>query len=138
MAFTPAEVAQIKAYLGYPTLARSELLDNGLLVTGGTEHMYIIEANIQQVQEAGEPLVREQMKRIACIVQQQQASYTMQQVSSAGGVSFNGSAGILALSLAYNLETDRLADLVHTPKAPTSLLHQRIGGSGQGAVIEPC
>lgn len=138
MAFTPAEVAQIKSYLGYPTLARSELMDHGLLVTGGTEHMYIIEANLQQVQETAEPLVREQMKRIACIVAQQQTSYGMQQVASAGGVSFNGVSGMVALNLAYNQETDRLADLLHTPKAPTSLLHQRIGGSGHGAVHEPC
>jgi hypothetical protein len=138
VAFTPAEVAQIKAYLGYPTLARSELLDNGLLVTGGTEHMYIIEANIQQVQEAAEPLVREQMKRIACIVQQQQASYTMQQVSSAGGVSFNWIRRHPRLEPRLQPRDRPSRRSRPHPKAPTSLLHQRIGGSGQGAVIEPC
>lgn len=137
MAFTPAEVAQIKGYLGYPTLVRAELLDHGIIGTGGTEMLFVLEVNLQQVEEAAEALVRVQMARIACIVQQQQQHYAMQAVGSAGGVTFNGLEGIVSMNMAYNLETDRLADLLHVPKASTSLLHQRIGGSGVGAVIEP-
>lgn len=137
MAFTPAEVAQIKGYLGYPTLVRAELLDHGIIGTGGTEMLFVLEVNLQNVQESAEALVRVQMARIECIVKQQQQHYAMQSVGSAGGVTFNGLEGIVAMNAAYTIETDRLADLLHTPKATTSLLHQRIGGTGVGAVIEP-
>lgn len=137
MAFTPAEVAQIKGYLGYPTLVRAELLDHGIIGTGGTETLFVLEVNIQLLQDGAEALVRVQMARIECIVKQQQQHYAMQAVGSAGGVTFNGLEGILSMNVAYNLETDRLADLLNVPKHSTSLLHQRIGGSGAGAVIEP-
>lgn len=137
MAFTPAEVAQIKGYLGYPTLARAELLDHGIIGTGGTEMLFVLEVNLQQVSEGAEALVRVQMARIECILKQQQTHYAMQAVGSAGGVTFNGIDGIVSMNLAYTLETDRLADLLHVPKAATSLLHQRIGGTGAGAVQEP-
>jgi len=137
MPFTPEEREQIKAYLGYPTLARAELLDHGMLPAGGTEMLFVVEANIEKVPPAAEPLVRAQMARIACVVQQQVQSYGAQIVGSAGGVTFNGMAAIMATSYAYTLETDKLADLIHTPKAPTSSLHNRIGGTGAGAVIEP-
>jgi hypothetical protein len=137
VAFTPAEIGQIKGYLGYPTLVRAELLDHGIIGTGGTEMLFVLEANLENVQESAEALVRVQMGRIACIVQQQQTHYAMQAVGSAGGVTFNGIEGIVSMNLAYTLETDRLADLLHVPKAATSLLHRRIGGTGEGAVIEP-
>ena len=137
MAFTPEDREQIKAYLGYPTLTQAQLLDHGILPAGGTEMLFIIEANLEKVPPAAEPLVRAQMARIACVVQQIQQSYGSQIVGSAGGVTFNGMAAIISTNYAYTLETDKLSDLLHAPIAPTSSLHARIGGSGVGAVIEP-
>ncbi len=140
MAFTPAEVARIKKYLGYPVVTKAQLLDHGIYPNAGrgTAHLFVVEYNLERVAPEAEDLVREQMERIACAEGQQQASYNMQLVGSAGGVTFNGVAGTLGTNLAYVQETDKLADLLNTPKAPTSLLHQRIGGSGRGAVDEPC
>lgn len=138
MAFTPAEVAQVKAYLGYPPLVSMRLMDHGMIQSGATEHLFLVEANLQKVPPEAEYLVRQQLARIACVEQQVLASYGQQSVASVGGVTFNGLTAILAGNFAYTLETDKLADLLHTPKAPTSLLHNRIGGSGEGAVTEPC
>lgn len=140
MAFTPAEVAQIKAYLGYPVVGRVQLLDHGMLPAEGrpTAGMVVLDYNIERVSPEAEPIIRAQMARIACVVGQVAQSYGMQQVTAAGGVTFAGLAGIMNTNTAYVLETDKLADLLNTPKCQTSLLHERLGGSGRGAVNEPC
>ncbi len=138
MAFTPEERARVRRYLGYPVLSGGELIDRAVLPAGITTVSFVLEEALDRVLPEAEYMVREQMQRIACIEQLQQQSYQTQLVVAAGRVEFAGGAAISNLSAAYVLETAKLADLINAPKFPLSELHDRIGGTGEGCVDEPC
>jgi hypothetical protein len=137
VAFTPATRARIKQHLGYPSLTGVELLNHGMLPFGATELLYSVEGQLDRVQEAAEFLVLKQLERIDCVEKQILESYGNQVIGSVGGVVFNGLASIVATNHAYVLETDKLADMLGVQKNPASALHRRIGGTGEGSVIEP-
>lgn len=138
MAFTPAEKAKIKMYLGYPTLRRGELFPYGNIGSGGTEFAMVADYNLEQVEPEAEVLVRQVLERIDCIVNKlMPEGYDSQIIKRTGDVEFAGLQAMLAHNIAYAQETARLADLLHIPKSDTSELHARLG-SGVGAVTECC
>lgn len=134
MALTPEQKAKVHKYLGYPVLNAADLIRDG--IGGGDEVQFALGYNLTQLQPAGEAMVLAQIARLECIEALQMKAYQGQLVTMAGGVQMAGPQAIAALDMAYMKETDKLADLLHIPKFKHSNIHW--GGSGMGAVSEPC
>lgn len=134
MALTPEQKVKVHKYLGYPVLDAADMIRDG--VGGGDEVQFALEYNLNQLKPAGEAMVLDQLARLACIEALQMQAYKGQLVEMAGGVKMSGLNAITSLKAAYTAETDKLSDLLHIPYFKHSTVHW--GGTGMGAVSEPC
>jgi len=110
---TPLEIAKVHKFLGYPlTYGSSDPgMGYGIINQPQTSIMDMCSVLIPHAAD----LVREYIRRLECIEEQQQAAYSNQQVVVAGRTTMSGPQAIAALQLAYFHEQAKLSDALNVP-----------------------
>lgn len=127
---TPLEIAKVHRFLAYP-LVRG-FPEPGLGWGGRNQPQTAVMDACTNLIPHAHDLVREFIRRLECIEQQQQAAYANQQVVVAGRTTMSGPQAIAALKQAYIDEQAKLSDMLGVPVYTASSYVQQPG------VIEPC